>query len=59
MVGKDYWQGLIKWLEDVVFQSEHNVSSEDMDLFAIVDTASEAVEYIDKFYSKYVLKPNF
>ena len=59
MVGKDYWQGLIKWLEDVVLHTEHNVSSEDMNLFAIVDTASEAVEYIDKFYSKYVLKPNF
>jgi hypothetical protein len=28
-------------------------------LFKIVDTAEEAVAEIDKFYSQYLLKPNF
>jgi hypothetical protein len=28
-------------------------------LFSLVDTAEEAVNEIDKFYSHYLLKPNF
>jgi hypothetical protein len=35
------------------------ISPEDMNLIKIVDNAEEAVEIIDKFYSKYILKPNF
>ncbi len=30
-----------------------------MDLIPLVDTVEEAVDAIDKFYSKYMLKPNF
>jgi len=37
----------------------HNVSEEDLHLFSVVDTAQEAVDAIDDFYSKYLLKPNF
>ena len=31
----------------------------DLDLITAVDTAQEAVDAIDAFYSKYLLKPNF
>jgi hypothetical protein len=30
-----------------------------MELFSVVDNADEAVDAIDRFYSKYMLKPNF
>ena len=59
MIGTDYWSGLISWIKEVMLKKEHNVSSEDMDLFSIVDTSDEAVELIDQFYSKYLLTPNF
>ena len=36
-----------------------NISDEDLDLFSIVDTPSQAVEIIEEFYKKYTLKPNF
>ena len=39
--------------------AEHNISDEDLDLFSVVDTPSEAVEIIEEFYQKYTLKPNF
>ena len=40
--------------------NEKNISPEDLDLFKLVDTSDEAVEYIDNFYSKYLLaKTNF
>ncbi len=59
LVGRSYWQGLIDWITDVMLGQEHNINPEDMKLISIVDTPSEAVEVIDKFYNKYLLKPNF
>jgi uncharacterized protein (TIGR00730 family) len=59
LAGKDYWSGLLDWIKKVMLAEENNVSVEDLDLFRIVDTADEAVEIINDFYSKYMLKPNF
>ncbi|MDQ1297337.1 MAG: Cytokinin riboside 5-monophosphate phosphoribohydrolase, partial [Bacteroidota bacterium] len=35
------------------------ISPEDLKLFTIVDTSDEAVASIVKFYSRYLLSPNF
>jgi len=59
LVGKKYWEGLISWIRNVMLDEEKNLSSEDLDLFIIVDTATEAIKHIDEFYSKYLLTPNF
>ena len=59
LVGRDYWHGLVDWIKEVMMTTESNISPEDMDLFALVDTADEAVELINSFYSKYLLSPNF
>ena len=59
LVGKDYWSGLMDWIKNVMLEKEQNISPQDLDLFTLVDTTDEAVEYIDNFYSKYLLKPNF
>ena len=56
---KNTWNGLIDWIKDVMLGQEQNISPEDLELFTLVDTSDEAVEFIDKFYSKYLLKPNF
>jgi hypothetical protein len=59
LIGKSYWEGLIKWVKDVILEEEKNISKEDMDLFIIVDGAEDAVNHIEQFYSKYLLSPNF
>lgn len=59
MVGKKYWSGMMKWVKEVMLEEEGNVSPADLDLFSIVDTADEAVNLINEFYAKYMLKPNF
>ena len=59
LVGKDFWSGLIGWIESHLLENEKNINEEDLDLFKVVETASEAVEVIDEFYSKYLLSPNF
>ncbi|GAB3829128.1 MULTISPECIES: TIGR00730 family Rossman fold protein [Hymenobacter] len=59
LVGSAYWNGLFKWIEEVMLHEEHNISAEDMQLVQIVDDAASAVKIIDDFYQKYLLSPNF
>lgn len=59
LVGKDFWSGLMSWIKDVVQIKESNISPEDLDLIQLVDSAEDAVDAIDRFYSKYLLRPNF
>lgn len=59
IVGKTYWKGLIDWVKKTVIEQEKNISPEDLNLFTLVDTADEAVDIINTFYSKYLLSPNF
>ena len=59
LVGKDYWGGLVDWIKRVMLEKEANINAKDLDLFTLVDTADDAVKYIDDFYSNYLLKPNF
>jgi uncharacterized protein (TIGR00730 family) len=58
MVGKEYWGGMINWLNNTVL-SEHNIAGGDIDLFRVTDTADETVKHIVEFYQQYALKPNF
>jgi len=46
LVGKEYWEGLMTWMKDIMFKTEGNVSEKDFELFKVVDTAEEAMQYI-------------
>ena len=59
LVGKSFWEGLVQWIKATLLTAENNINEEDLELFKVVDTAEEAVAEIDKFYSQYLLKPNF
>ncbi|MEP1095043.1 MAG: TIGR00730 family Rossman fold protein [Cyclobacteriaceae bacterium] len=59
LVGVDYWSGLVDWMKEVMLGKENNINEDDLNLFAVVDTATEAVDVIDDFYSQYNLSPNF
>ncbi len=59
LADRGYWQGLVDWIRNVMLEQEQNISAEDLDLFSVVDTADEAIGVIDRFYSKYLLSPNF
>lgn len=58
LVNSEFWGGLIEWLKSMMLK-EGKIKEEDLDLFKLVDTADEAANLIDEFYSKYLLKPNF
>ena len=59
LIGKKYWQGLVDWIESSMLNQEHNIASNDLNLFQMVDTAQEAFDYIDDFYKTHELSPNF
>ena len=59
LMSKPFWGGLIEWMKTTLVETNNNMNKEDLDLFYIADTVEEAVSYIDDFYSKYLLKPNF
>ncbi|MDX1908138.1 MAG: TIGR00730 family Rossman fold protein [Bacteroidia bacterium] len=59
LVGRDFWGGLVDWIQETLLEKEKNISPEDMFLFTVADTADEAVEYVTSFYKKHTFKPNF
>jgi len=58
MVGKDYWEGMLKWMKQTMLEGEHNINAEDLKLFEITDDPDRVVKIINNFYRKKVLKPN-
>ena len=56
LVGKDYWEGLVEWIKKTMLE-DGKVSKEDLNLFVVVDTAEEAMEYILSKLEEN--KPNF
>lgn len=58
MVGKEYWRGLIEWIQDTLLENGA-IESKDLDIFTLVDDPAEAVKVIEDYYNKYSLKPNF
>lgn len=58
LIGKSYWEGLVNWIKDVML-AEGNISEADLNLFRVVDTAREAMDYIEEFYKTHQLSPNF
>lgn len=59
MVGKAYWHGLLLWVRDTMYTDEKNIHLEDLDMLYVVDTADEAVDFINEFYKEFTLAPNF
>jgi predicted Rossmann-fold nucleotide-binding protein len=47
------------WIEEVMLNEEKNISPNDLNLFKVVDTADEAVHYIEDFFRSHSLSPNF
>lgn len=58
LVGKSYWKGLYDWIKNTLLK-EDKISSQDMNLFTIVDSSDEVVDYIKQFYATAKHKPNF
>jgi uncharacterized protein (TIGR00730 family) len=49
LMGRKYWEGLIRWMEQTLVE-EGTISPGDMNLFYLTDSPEDAVEYILKFH---------
>ena len=58
LAGKEYWAGLFEWIKKTLV-SEKMVDEKDLNLIFLADDAEHAVNHINEFYSRYLLKPNF
>jgi len=59
LVGKSYWQGLLKWMKETMGEQEKNINMQDLDLLQLFDTAEEVVTFLRDFYKNKPLAPNF
>ena len=59
LLGHEYWDGLVDWVKRIMLEKEHNISEVDMNYLKVVDSADEAVKYIEDFYKTHDLTPNF
>ena len=48
LVGRDYWSGLVAWLEQTVQEEYGYISPGDTDLINILDTADEVIEVLKR-----------
>ena len=49
LMGRKYWEGLIRWMESTLID-ERTIDAEDLNMFYLTDSAEDAVEYIIKFH---------
>lgn len=56
LVGKEYWKGMISWIKKTML-TDGKISPEDLSMFKLVDTAEEAMNYLNKKIDEN--KPNF
>ncbi len=59
LVGTEFWSGLFDWIKATLLKKFKTISEKDLDLIQLFDTEQEVVDYLNKFYDKYNLSPNF
>ena len=59
LFGSAYWQGLLDWIKAIMLDKEHNISPDDLNLFAVVDSVDDAVQHIENFFENHPYSPNF
>ena len=59
LYGSEYWEGLLKWMKEIVLEKERCINQKDLDNIVLIDDIDEVVNYIDNFYKKTNFSPNF
>lgn len=59
LVGTEFWSGLFEWVKSTLLNQFKTISAKDLDLITIVDTKEEVIDFLNNFYNKYNLQPNF
>lgn len=57
LINKEFWSGLLDWFRHTLI-AEAVINESDMDLFVVVDTAQEVVDYIFQHYDSCGFEPS-
>ncbi|HIJ52581.1 MAG TPA: TIGR00730 family Rossman fold protein [Planctomycetes bacterium] len=49
LMGSDYWEGLVNWMEEKMLKEHGYIAPEDMDVFTVLDAPQAAVKVIMDF----------
>lgn len=49
LMGSDYWQGLLDWIDEVMLGKYGNISPEDKQLYSLTDDPEEVVRIVKEF----------
>jgi uncharacterized protein (TIGR00730 family) len=58
LVGKDFWEPLIAWMRDNMFEKHRAIDESDLKLYTLVDTVDEAYEVVRKSNPRTMLYDN-
>ncbi len=58
LIGKDYWAGMLEWIQKMMLAEEHYINPEDMNLLPTTDDPEEVVKIINDFYKGKKFEPN-
>lgn len=58
LMGKEYWTGLLDWIEKVMLGMEC-ISKEDLDMFTVTDNPEEVANGIERHYQRFRALQNF
>ncbi len=59
LVGKNYWSGMLHWIQNTMLEEEHYINPEDMQLLPVTDDPEEVVRIINEFYGSKRFEPNY
>ena len=59
LMGKAYWQGLLKWLDASMREQHGYASSEDLDLIKVTDDPYDAIEFVNAARGSKKVRANF
>ena len=59
LVGTKFWENCYSWIRSTLVEDFNYISPDELDLISIVDSSSEVVEILSKFYKQKSISPNF
>ena len=59
LVGSKFWENCYGWIRSTLVEDFNYISPDELDLISIVDSSTEVIEILSKFYKQKSISPNF
>lgn len=59
LMGSEFWNPMFDWIKSTLLEKFYTISEKDLDLVQVYDEPQDVIDYLNKFYGKYHLSPNF